>query len=114
MNRRCTRMQARLAAAALVADVSRSAATTLLRALLSSTVAGGAAAVAAGGGAAFGQLEAERAADRIRLRQAQLEATARLVGLAAVLADQGLARFVVAEIFGAERGDGDEAVAAQP
>src|SRR6476660_7753475 len=64
--------------------------------------------------AAFGKLEAERAADWIGFRQPKLEALADAVGLARLVADQLARGFVIAEIFAAEVGGGDQAVAAQP
>jgi hypothetical protein len=59
-----------------------------------------------------GRLEAQPAAHRIGLGEPQGEALAERVEFAAFLADQALARLVVAEIFPAERGGRHQAVAA--
>src|SRR5688572_15335600 len=52
--------------------------------------------------AAFGELEAQRARDRVGLGEAQGQLLADPVGVAAVLADQLARGFLVAEIFLAE------------
>src|SRR3954468_18214063 len=61
----------------------------------------------------FGQLEAERAGDWIGLGDAKLQLLPLTVRRSAVLADELLRLFVVAEIFVADRRDRHQAVAAE-
>src|SRR5687768_3283744 len=103
---------ARLAAAALVADVRGASAAALGG--LALAVADRTAALARAGRWLVGELEAQGAADRVGFGEAKLEAHSGFVGVAAVLADQRLARFLVAEIFAAERRRRDQPVAAEP
>ena len=61
--------------------------------------------------AALGEFEAKRAVDRVGFGEAQLEALAERVAGFGVVADQALARLVIAEIFVAQIARGNEAVA---
>src|SRR5687768_5754591 len=97
-------------------DVRRAAAAAL-RALFLAAPPAVAARAAAGPGrgvAAVGKLEPQPSGDRIGLDQPQLQPLAGAEALAAVVADEALARFVVAIIVRAERRDRDQPVAAQP
>ena len=93
-----------------MADIGRAAAFSLSCGLANAVAPGrGSAAIAA-----LGQLEAQRTADRIGLRQPKLEPLADAVGLAAFVADQLPCRLVEAEIFAAEVAREQQAVAAEP
>ena len=71
-----------------------------------------ASAVAAAGAALRQQLESQRARDRCSLDQAHRHAIAQPVRLAAAIADEGMAVFVIAEIFLPDGARGNEAVGA--
>src|SRR4051812_3586043 len=64
--------------------------------------------------ATLGQLEAQAAGDRIGLGEPQLQALAGREARLALLADQALARLVVAEKFAAEGRDRHQPIAAEP
>src|SRR5437763_8023338 len=101
--RRLSNPRRSAAAFALVADVRRPAAAAL-RAI---------AVRARGAARRVRRLEAQAAAHRIGLGEPQRQPLAECIGLAALLADQALACFVVAIIVLAERCGRDQPVAAQ-
>src|SRR5690606_5145768 len=65
------------------------------------------------GTVAVEDLELERAGQRVRLAEAQVERVADRVACPGVLADEGARSFVVAKVLAAERADRDQPVAAE-